>query len=321
MDIVIGYFSMFKLVCPLLLAMLTVCLTPVRAEDAGTKRRLTEERSVLKQAEEQVRRNPKDIGRRAVLSTIYRGVGESEVAEKLNRETLTLPGGKTPVVCNELVQSVASQSRYEEAMALVNQYLKEFPHEPALLMERAYLWERFKKPEKRLADCNDALSHVKPADKELTNRILALRAQIYFGEKDWSNALNDFNSCIAAAPKGAHLYARRGRCLIKLGKFKEGLADLDACIRLAPGDLEPYEYRCEYFENSHQYKKAIADLTVIIDNTHNGMHKEYFERRMKLFELTGQKALANKDKATLKEFDAIMFDAFKPLKYDPSGGP
>lgn len=299
-----------RVIAIMLLSVHSVYLPAVFAED---------KMQTLREQEEIVRRSPGDIRKRNYLSLLYRKYGEPERSEELTRETLKLPGGDIAGSYEELVSSLDAQQRREDALPLANLAIKKFPHDPYLRSTRAFIWRGLHNSKAQLIDLNEAVKCLPPVDKQLKCSVFTLRAQNFMADQEWNKALEDLDAALAAQPGKANCIAMRGRCFLKLGKVKDGLSNLELALRLNPTDTDPYFYRAEYYEQNHQYARAIKDWTAIINGTHNSIHPDYFEKRMKLYELNGQNALAARDRATIKELNSIEEEAFKPLKYGPAG--
>jgi tetratricopeptide (TPR) repeat protein len=87
---------------------------------------------------------------------------------------------------------------------------------------------------------------------------------VLFTHKDYDQAVDAFQHCVAMAPEDAFSLENLGICYYQLGRYDESIVVLEKAITLAPEDAKAWNYLgCSYSEKGrqldaqHAYKKAI----------------------------------------------------------------
>lgn len=130
---------------------------------------------------------------------------------------------------------------------------------------------RGKDATKSLSGCNRVLADKKLSPREraeaLYNRGLANKAN-----EDLDKAIADYTAAIAADPKWAVPYAKRGDLYDDKGDQQRAIADLTDALRLDPEYGWAYSIRGYILDQKGEYDRAIADYSqaIRIDPTDSG---------------------------------------------------
>jgi tetratricopeptide (TPR) repeat protein len=272
--------------------------TLMAAMSAATPALALDDYVELRRAQAQVKRFPNNLQKRVDLACIYGRAGDREKAINQLKEIIALPGGNKPETYNRLSA----------------EDIKAHPHDPQSLLTRSILTMHAKQYQQAIADCTEALKRLPPGETQLRAAAAGRRGRAYLCTEQWHKAILDYTIAIAADPAKGSCHTDRGFCLLKVGRAHEALADFQKSIDMMPDQKDAYLARANYYEDAHEYKKEIADLSAIIDKLHTRMNQKLFERRIRLYDLTGQKALAEKDRATLRDCGSVVDEVFKPLR-------
>jgi serine/threonine-protein kinase len=86
------------------------------------------------------------------------------------------------------------------------------------------------------------------------------RAALYFEQKQYDQALADYEQALRVAPDNADAHFGRGCVRLQRDENDLALADFNAVIRLAPDATEAYIYRGGIYADREQYGPALADF-------------------------------------------------------------
>lgn len=96
---------------------------------------------------------------------------------------------------------------------------------------------------------------------------LSDRAEVYFGLKQYGQAIPDYDKVITLDSKNAGAFNDRGLAKIELGQTYDAISDFGEAIRLKPRELQKsdsYENRADAYMKTQQWPHAIQDLTAAI---------------------------------------------------------
>ena len=83
-----------------------------------------------------------------------------------------------------------------------------------------------------MADLNKALE-IKPNDPQTLER----RGLVYYRQKNYQAALDDYNNALSQNPTSALGLSRRADAFVALSQFDKAQADLEAITRAKPDDV------------------------------------------------------------------------------------
>lgn len=99
----------------------------------------------------------------------------------------------------------------------------------------------------------------------------------YFNNKEYDEAIAEFNKAIESDPKNAETYYWRGNAYKQKGELNKAIADYTEVIKLDPQNFYAYLYRGTMYKQKREHDKAIADYTEAISlNPRN--HSAYCNR-------------------------------------------
>jgi tetratricopeptide (TPR) repeat protein len=112
-----------------------------------------------------------------------------------------------------------------------------------------------------LGDVNRALADVNEALRQNPKDVAAYttRGQIRMVNRDFTNALADFNTGLGLQPTIEALY-NRGLCYLKMNNPGKAKPDFDAAVRLAPKRAEVYVMRALYYKMTGDEARSQTDM-------------------------------------------------------------
>lgn len=194
--------------------------------------------------------------------------------------------------------TLSDQGKTEEAIAVFTQAIASNPDNKQAYVERGHCYAKQGNYEKAIADCEKALKIDKDCtqalvvrgliykmgedynhalvdftgtiEKEKDNHSLwqnsnALRtayfqrANIYFIQRDFINAIEDYTKAIEL-DYGEAAYIGRGDCYFKQSNFTQAISNYTKAIELNPKNGQIYAYRSCAHENLGNTAQAEADL-------------------------------------------------------------
>lgn len=124
------------------------------------------------------------------------------------------------------------------------------------------------------------------------------RATIYFENKNYKKAIEDFTTALKLDKKNLTAYRTRGIAYAESGQSNLALADFAEALKLNPKDESTYHERAELHQSLKQYKEAAADWSASIKLDPSESESYYY--RAKAYEQLGNKAAAQKDMEKVK---------------------
>lgn len=91
------------------------------------------------------------------------------------------------------------------------------------------------------------------------------RGHLYYIQKDYENALHDFNKAIDINPKFAPSFANRGQVYFKIKKYDQAGRDFEKAIELGPRNPYYYHIQGHLFTKTQNYEKALRDYEKAIE--------------------------------------------------------
>jgi tetratricopeptide (TPR) repeat protein len=101
-------------------------------------------------------------------------------------------------------------------------------------------------------------------EDEFNYRAIALRAKIFYRQKAFEKAIDDYNYLVNLLPKNTEYISDRGLAYHMLGFYDQALADFDEVINLEPDN--PYWFACRAFIKDYikDYVGALEDYEVVL---------------------------------------------------------
>ena len=125
---------------------------------------------------------------------------------------------------------------------------------------RGLIYYNQKVYDKAIEDFNEAIELNSGFAEAYTNRGL-----VYYDLKQYDRALADNNKAIEMKPGFAEAYYNRGRTYYSLRQFDKAMGDYDRSIALNPELSDVYNDRGNLYGEMEQYDKAIADYSKAIE--------------------------------------------------------
>lgn len=168
----------------------------------------------------------------------------------------------------------------------------------------AYAWRgqvfmAQKQYDQALADFNQAIS-LNPRHAEY----YVSRANLFLRQDKYAPALADLNQALRLDPKNFSAYLARGRIQVHQGNLDQALSDFDQAVRLSPLDAAPFYERGKVRLAQQVYGPAIADFSKAV-----AFHPRYAEAyyyRAQAYQTLGESAKAQAD---LEKFRFLKPDA------------
>ncbi|MGO9109493.1 MAG: tetratricopeptide repeat protein, partial [Thermoguttaceae bacterium] len=173
---------------------------------------------------------------------------------------------ESPAYRLERTQLLARRERFDEARALLEKWLVEYPADKAYraALARTYFDEGVGRlegddPQRAVAAFTEAL-RLEPGQ----GVCLARRAIAYNNLRESEKEITDLTALIRLDPKDAVTYRNRGRAYNDKGEYDKAIADSTEAIRLDPKNADTYNNRGLAHSNKGEYDKGIADYTEAI---------------------------------------------------------
>lgn len=182
---------------------------------------------------------------------------------------------------------------WKNSITLENYFVKNYPKDPRVYLNRAVAYEENGDIENAIADYSKALrtkpdyleaylrrgivyynqGFYDPAVKDFS-RALQIdpyfaqahfhRAIVYDFRKDYEHALLDFTKALQNDPEFEAAYYNRGVIYLKLGKYDNAISDFNEAIKIKPNYPEAYVNRGIVNGLNKRHEQAILDFTQAI---------------------------------------------------------
>ncbi|MFC1738455.1 protein kinase [Planctomycetota bacterium] len=169
-----------------------------------------------------------------------------------------------------------AEETYIAAASLLEELAAEFPSEPDYHMDLAGTY-------KDQADLLMDIGRLKEAEQVYREALFSygnaielepdnswhwhLRADVYWGMKQWDEAIADYSKAIELNPNNSVHWFDRGWLYQDMELWEESIADFSKVIELPPSDEDPsneWHFRASGYVGLGQWDKAIADLSQAI---------------------------------------------------------
>jgi tetratricopeptide (TPR) repeat protein len=167
---------------------------------------------------------------------------------------------------------LASQNRFDEAMAILNRVLELAPQCPQALEYRAKIQYSRKEWQSAQADLRQWAAF-QPNEAEA----FWLLAGVDLERQRLNDAIENLNLALEIDPEYVPALLARAQCLKEMNRYEEAMIDATEYVRLKPHDDEGLRIRGEIFYSLKKFKQAIADLDEAVRlNPQSG--RDYFSR-------------------------------------------
>ncbi len=155
----------------------------------------------------------------------------------------------------DTADKLLDQGRWEEALKMYSSLkAKDSTDEARLCLSKAICYGHLGQFDKKLANCNKALS----IDPENITYLIA-RSDCYVHLGEGKKALEDCNKGLALDPTESSLYCNRGEAQYLMGNFEQAIADLSKAIEMVPNFGEAFHYRGLANAKAGKNKEADSD--------------------------------------------------------------
>ena len=131
------------------------------------------------------------------------------------------------------------QKNYVPAMEICNTLLSETPNDPSVLGVRSQIYTAIGKYEQATQDADKAFS----IDNTSYRARYAMAEVLYYGKKDYSRALQQYDAAIKANAQMTEAYAGKARALMGLQNYKDALKVAEDALKIFRDDPELYLVR------------------------------------------------------------------------------
>lgn len=191
------------------------------------------------------------------------------------------------------------QKNFVPAMDICNNLLAESPGDPSVLGVRSQIYTAIGKYDIAMQDADKALSLDHKSDRALFAKAEAL----YYGKKDYNQALLQYDAAIRSNRQMAEAYSGKARAYMGLQKQKDALKATEDALKLFPNDPELNYVHGLLNYQSGKYKLAVDDYDkVLFLNPEWNTHQVFLNRGF------ANDALQKPDMATQDFTKAIMAD-------------
>jgi len=149
-----------------------------------------------------------------------------------------------------------------------------------------------------LKACDRFIELAPPTEQHLGHRI---RANIYFRQKKFKEAIDEFSMVLGRFPADADAHYHRGLARLQIGQLEDAIADFTKAIEAQPKLLLAYLQRALCHEKTGNRESAIDDLTQAISMAPQ-KPEPYFHRGRLLVE-------AGKPKEAIENFTELIKQA------------
>ena len=191
------------------------------------------------------------------------------------------------------------QKNFVSAMDICNDLLAGSANSPSVLGVRSQIYTAMGKYDLAIQDADKALSIDNKSDRALYAKAEAL----YYGKKDYTQALLQYDAAIRSNAQMTEAYAGKARANMGLQKQKDALKVTEDALKLFPNDPELNYVRGLLNYQSGKYKLAVDDFNKVVSMDANWNTCQVFLNRG----LTND-ALQKPDQAMQDYTRAIMAD-------------
>ena len=157
----------------------------------------------------------------------------------------------------KLVNHLINTGEHDEAIATLDRVIDSNPTISLLYSMRGYIHQLKLKPEKALADFNEAIR----LDSSDTGYYVS-RGSVWAALREYGRAIDDFNTAIELEPH-IDAYSARGGALLAIGRYIAAIDDYERVIDSRP-DAPAYEVRGTAYFFLNLLDDALRDFTTAI---------------------------------------------------------
>ena len=175
---------------------------------------------------------------------------------------LTQPDSTTEKnISQKLNEGIAlcNQGKYQEAINLYNEILKDNPKNFALTL-RGVAYTGLQNYDSKAIEISDKHDYIAYNGRGMAYTFL----------KQYDAAISDFSKAIEINPEDASIYSNRGNTYLSLKQYDNALADLNKSIEIDPKFSSAYVNRGYLYEDLGETEKASADFAKAKELGYNG---------------------------------------------------
>lgn len=231
-------------------------LTPDRGQQPPED---MQERAV-KQFEEILARDPKDISSYLIISQLYRAAGESAKAETVLKKAIALQPDSSEANSN-LALLYADLGDYRAAIDLLKKVAND-KADPQIWSTLAYAYEQTQSYKEAAAAYKQALE--RDPDNMTFRKGLGQNLLL---SKQYEEALAQFQALVEANPRDVESYLRISQVFRVQHKFDDAQQSLTKALELAPDNLDVQFNQVLLYENEGKIQQAIGQVQKILDSS------------------------------------------------------
>jgi len=163
------------------------------------------------------------------------------------------------ITLNDALQ-LLQRKNFVPAMDVCNDLLAGSANDPAVLGVRSQIYTAIGRYDLAMQDADKALSIDNKSDRALYAKAEAL----FYGNKDYNQALQQYDAAIRSNAQMAEAYSGKARALMGQQKQRDALKVAEDALRLFPNDPELYYVRGLLNFQSGKHKLALDDYDKIL---------------------------------------------------------
>ena len=176
-------------------------------------------------------------------------------------------------------EKLYQDGRYQEAIAVCNQVLRDNPKNVEAYYRRGMAYYRLQKYDQALADLEKAIG-LDPKHSRSYNG----RGGVFYSLKRYQEAIQNFDTALSIDPSYGSAYINRALCKRELKDPRGALADLDRALQLDPKNTAALINRGLLKSDAGDAAGAVADYDLVLsiapDNTNALLNRSSARRRM-----------------------------------------
>lgn len=176
------------------------------------------------------------------------------------------------VACLCTLATVRLGKIWQNCVSLTSYFVRYYPDDPTVYVNRALAYEDNGEYDKALADYDKALTINPNYTEAFVNR-----GNVHVLKKDLGVAVVDYTHALELDPFNAEAYYRRANVMYLDGKYEAALADYDKALEIDTTHAEIYFNRGNVYGRINDHKSAIQDYTKALDIDSRHI-KSYYNR-------------------------------------------
>jgi serine/threonine protein kinase/tetratricopeptide (TPR) repeat protein len=154
------------------------------------------------------------------------------------------------------IQSYQEAVKLDPSFALAWAYLS--------CAQSGYYWNGHDPSPARLAAAKDAADHALALDPNLPETHLALGYYRYFGQRDFTGGLAEFQQAEKGLPNNVDITSATGLIQRRVGHWEEAIVALRRAIELDPRDINTYNNLAETYSALRRFPEALATVDRVL---------------------------------------------------------